>query len=301
MKYGLGINVDETTNEVAEKSILAEEQGLGSVWISDIPSQRYALTVASAAAAKTKKLRIGIGLLSCFLFTPKQIADGFSSLVEAYGDRFEVLIGPGDRIQLQRVGVSMSNSKGIANYVLSAKEEIKRTLLKRGLHGKIWLGAQGPRMLGIAHRFDGVLLNYASPELVKWAIDRIKKTHNKEFQIGVYAASYVYGNVDNGLSRFVRYASAMVALGAPQAAVKMLGFDEKIASWKKKLKSVDNLAPILNEISPEIVDAFSIHKPARELKSHIYNLSNLGVEQLVFGYPQGFSKITIDDLNKALF
>ncbi len=301
MKYGLGVNVNETTTEVVKKSIQAEQLGLDYVWVSDIPPQRYPFTVASAVASGTRKLRIGVGLLSCFLYTPKQIADGFVTLVEAYGNRFELLLGPGDKEQLQRVGVQLLYSKGIDKYILNSRMKIEKLLQKSKIHGKIWLGAQGPKILGIAHSFDGVFLNYASLELVKWATSLAQTRHKKEFQIGVYAPSYVYSSLNEKVKRFLRYASAVVAMGSPDFALKTLGIKEKIAGWKRKLESNDNMAFIFDDISPEIVEAFSIHKSVEELKSYVTKMSDLGVKHMVFSYPQGSSRKTIEDLAQALF
>lgn len=99
LKYGLGVNANETVQEMIGKSVEAERLALDHVWIGDVPSQRYAFVVAAAIAEKTKKLTIGLGLLSPFLHSPDQITNGFLTLAEAYGNRFELCIGPGDRDQ----------------------------------------------------------------------------------------------------------------------------------------------------------------------------------------------------------
>jgi len=131
LNFGLGLNVNETIREIVKKCIHAEQLGLDYVWVADAPAQRYALIVASAVAASTKKLHVGVGLLSPFLYTPEQIANGFSMLVEAYGSRFELCIGPGDRNQLRRVGVSLFHPQGIANYILDSKREIEKGFAKK--------------------------------------------------------------------------------------------------------------------------------------------------------------------------
>jgi len=300
LNYGLAVNINETTTEIIKKSIQAEQLGLDYVWIADTPAQRYPFTAASAIAANTKTLRLGLGLLSPFLYAPEQIANGFSTLVETYGNRFELLIGPGDRYQLQRVGVSLSHLQGITNYILDSKKKIEKRLRENRIKGKVWLGAQGPRMLGIAHYFDGVLLNYASPDSIKWAISKVGRANKREFQIGVYAPSYVYSSLDKKAYNLLRIASAVVALGASKVVLKEFGMHEKIVAAKEKMEAGASLESVLNEIPPEIVGVFSIFKRTRELKSYVFELSRLGIKHVVFSYPQNFSEKTIKDLAKGL-
>ncbi len=90
-------------------------------------------------------------------------------------------------------------------------------------------------------------------------------------------------------------------MGSPDFALKTLGIKEKIEDWKRKLESNDNMAFIFDDISPEIVDAFSIHKSVEELKSYVTKMSDLGVKHMVFSYPQDSSRETIEDLAQALF
>jgi hypothetical protein len=301
LNYGLGFNINETIREVVKKSVQAEQLGLDYVWVSDTPAQRYAFTVASAIAAHTKTLRIGLGLLSCFLYTPEQVADGFSTLTEAYGDRFEFLIGPGDRYQLQRVGVSLFHPKGTVDYILDSKNKIEKRLRENKVRGKVWLGAQGPKMLGIARFFDGVLLNYASPEPLKWALSKVGKVSQREFQLGVYAPSYVYSDYNKEVYNLLRTAATVVAVGASPKVLKRFRMREKIVAVKEKMKAGFSVEFILNEVPSEIVDVFSIYKSTRELKSYLAELSQLGIKHIVFSYPQNFSEKTIRDLAKALF
>lgn len=301
MNYGLGVNVNETTAEIVQKSVYAEQLGIRYVWVADVPAQRYALAVASAIAAKTKALRIGLGLLSPFLYTPEQIANGFSTLLEAYGDRFKLCIGPGDKNQLQRVGVSLSHPLGIANYILNSKKKIEKRLRENRVQGEVWLGAQGPKMLQIARFFDGVLLNYASPELIKWAARKIGRVDEGEFQLGVYAPSYVHRSFKEEVYDLLRIASAVVAIGSPKTVLKKFNVFEKVAALKKKVEAGFILESIVEDIPTEIVEAFSICKPTAKLRTYISKLSQLGVKHIVFGYPQGFSKETIRDLAQPLF
>lgn len=300
MKYGLGVNANETTQEMVEKSVEAERLGLDYVWVSDVPAQRYAFAAAAAISEKTKKLRVGVGLLSPFLHTPDQIANGLLTLTEAYGDRFELCIGPGDRDQLERVGVSLFDPRGIVNYLLDARKRIAKRLLENGVKAKIWLGAQGPKMLGIAGFFDGVLLNYASGDLIRWALSKVGVVSNEAFQLGVYAPSYIYKEINKEVYNLLRVASTVVALGAPKIVLKKLGLFEKVEIARDKLNAGNIIESTLDDIPAEVVNRFSICKSSQELHKYLTELSKLGIVHFVFGYPQNFSKRTIKDLTDAL-
>jgi len=300
LKFGLGVNANETVPEIIKKSHEAERLDIDYIWIADAPVQRYAPTIASAIAANTRKVRIGLGLLSPFLLTPTQIANCFCTLLEAYGERFELCIGPGDRNQLKRVGVSLSDPKGIGNFLLDVREQIEKTSQRRKLKGRIWLGAQGPKILEIARFFDGVLLNYAQPSLIKWAIGKIGSARKKGFQLGVYAPSYVYKNIDPNVYNLLRISSAVVALGAPKSILKNLNLYEEIMNARKKIDAGFIIESILDEIPPTTIDLFSIFKPSTELRKYLSEMSKMKIDHVVFGYPQNFSQRTITELAQGL-
>jgi hypothetical protein len=296
----LGINANETLSEIIKRSIEAEQLGLDYLWVSDVPMQRYSPVVASAIAAKTKRIQIGLGLISPLLHSPTQIANSYSTLVEVYGERFELCIGPGDKDQLRRVGVSLSHPMGITNYLVNARKQIAKTLRKNKVKGEIWLGAQGPKMLGIAHFFDGVLLNYANPDLIRWAVDKIGRVGKKEFEIGIYAPAYVYRDLNPKVYSSLRASSAVVALGAPDLILRRLGLYEQIVEGRNKLDSGSNIASILKDIPQKAFELFSIFKSSTELGSYLSEISKANIEHVVFIYPQNFSEKTVRELAQAL-
>lgn len=300
MKFCLGVNANETVPEAVGKSVEAERLGLDCVWVSDAPTQRYAPTVAAAVAAKTRKIKIGLGLISPFLHSPLQIATCFRTLVEAHGERFELCIGSGDRNLLKRVGVPLFHSLGVVNYLMKAKEEITQALQKEKVDSKIWLGAQGPRMLENARHFDGILLNYAQPNLIKWAINEVGTAKDKDFEFGIFSPSYVYADYDPKIHRLLRIAGATVALGASKTILKRLELFQEVAEAKEKLEAGAMITSVMNEVSRKAVDMFSIFKNASELGEYLKEISAMGVEYVVFSYPQNHSMKTVRELAQAL-
>lgn len=300
MKYGLGLNANETVEEVVEKAVEAEKLGFDYVWISDLPSQRYAPVLAVAVAENTKRIRIGLGLLSPLLHKPFQIAGSVIDLVELYGERFELCIGPGDMDQLRRVGAIPYPRKAIPSLLLKARNEIIKELLRRRLTVKLWLGAQGPNVLRLARFFDGILLNYSSPEMVEWAIVETGLSERDEVEIGVYTPSYVYRERNEEAHLLLKVSSAIVALGASKPVLRKLGCYEVIANVKEKLKQGLTPEELLKYIPGEVLEKFGVSMYVDSLPSYISALSRKGVKQIVFGYPQNLSLKTIRSLSEGI-
>ncbi|MBC7130706.1 LLM class flavin-dependent oxidoreductase [Candidatus Bathyarchaeota archaeon] len=300
MKYGISLNVHETLQDIMDKSREIERLGFHYIWVADTPSQRYAPIVASAIAESTKRVKIGIGVLSPFLYSEREIANAVKTLIEFYGERFEVCLGPGDPDQLRRVGISLLKLRDIPMRILESKRKIEEEFDRSGLNVPIWIGAQGPRMLKISKFFQGVLLNYAHPELVRWATDVIK-TSGGHVKLGVYASAYVYSEEEEEVKQLLRMAASTVVLGLSKNVLEKLGFHEEVENARVKLK--EGLPPedISRFLPEELLEKFIIHMPTTKLKEYLSALKSIGIEHLVFGFPQNFSKKNIRVLAEALF
>lgn len=301
MKYGVSLNVNEALQDIMDKSREIERLGFHSIWVADTPSQRYAPIVASAIAESTKRVKIGIGVLSTFLYSEREIADVVKTLIEFYGERFEVCLGPGDLDQLRRTGITPPKLREVPNRILESKRKIEDKLEKGGFKAPMWIGAQGPRMLKISKFFQGAMLNYAHPELVKWAAEVIKTSGGEHVKLGVYAPAYVYFEEEEELKQLLRLAASTVVLGLSKNVLDKLGFREEVKRAQVKLSEgfpPENIPRFLPE---ELLEKFAIHMPTTKLKEYITAIEGIGIKHLVFGFPQNFSKKNIRVLAEALF
>jgi len=298
MTFGLGLNVHESVGDVARKSIVAEALGFDYVWISDSPSQLYGPIVGAVVAAKTSKIKIGLGVMSPFLHSPKQIGATLNTLVDAYGPRFELCIGPGDRMQLEHVGIHLIRGEKLTSKMAAARKEIASLLKKADCLEKIWLGAQGPMMLKIAKTFDGVLINFSKPEMIEWAIREVDVARNTE--IGVYVTSYAYSTLNPNIRKLAKVPAAVVALGASDSVLKRFGLYSKLRNARKLAEVAPNLEKILNQVPGEVMDEFSISMRISQLPTYLTQLKRLGVSHVVFGYPQNSSLQTVKELGRTI-
>jgi hypothetical protein len=301
MKFGVSFNCNDSISDSVKKSIELERLGLDYVWVSDLPSQRYAPAVCAAIAQVTSKIRIGLGLISPFLHKSQQIASSLTTLIESYGPRFDLCIGPGDRDELYKVGIDLKDHKNIVQSLLNSRKEISTLLQKRGIESRIWLGAQGPKLLRLVSSFDGVLLNYSSIEMVKWALKIIKEEDiDLPISIGIFSPSYVYKKINPKIQNMLHYASAVVALGTSKVVLKEFQLDQDLepAIIEYRSKSLDE--SVLSLIPQDIIKKFSIFISQDEIPKYINELKNLGVEHVAFSYPQGYSIETIKELSEGL-
>jgi hypothetical protein len=298
MTFGLGLNVNENLTDAVRKSIVAERLGFNYIWISDSPHQLYGPIVAAVVAAKTSQIKIGLGVMSPFLHSPKQIAATVRTLVDAYGPRFELCIGAGDRTQLRHVGIHMIRGDALTSKMIEARKEIASILNKANCREEIWLGAQGPMMLRIAKTFDGVLLNYSKPEMIEWAIREADGVINSK--IGIYAPSYVYTKPKPSICKLAKASAAVVALGASTGTLKRFGIYRKLREVRKMTEAVPSVGNILPLVPDEVVDDFSITMSKSQLPGYLTELKRLGVSHVVFGYPQNHSTKTVKELGRII-
>jgi len=298
MRFSLSLNVGETPRDIASKGTMAEKLGFDMIWVGDLPTEPYAPAMASFLAEKTKSIKIGLGLISPLLYRPTHIASMIVTLVESYGPRFELCIGPGDRNRLNQAGIRIP--KEIVESIMSASRTIREKLKRYDTQVKLWLGAQGPQMIEASTTFNGVLLNLPSPRMVQWASKIVQeKKPNEEFRIGVFTVSYVYDKAKQDIYNRALQAATMVALGASNKFLEAFGYNNMIKEYQHRIKDAGKSPP--QTLLPEdILKEFSVIKDRREFKSYLYALERLGVKDLVLAYPQNHSLSTIKSLGKAI-
>ncbi|MGB9959899.1 MAG: LLM class flavin-dependent oxidoreductase [Candidatus Bathyarchaeales archaeon] len=301
MEYGVSLNINETLQEVIEKSREIERLGFDYIWIADTASQRYAPIVAAAVAEETKRVKIGVGVLSPFLYVERQIANAVKTLTEIYGERFEVCLGPGDLDQLRRAGINPPKARNIPKLVLESKDRIETELRKQGLKTPIWIGSQGREMLKISKFFHGALLNYAHPTLIEWAREIVKAGGGEKVKVGVYAPSYVYTREEQDVLQLLKMAASVVALGLSKSVMAKTKFQGEIIKARAKLQEGLPIEKVMGSLPEELLEKFAIHMPAWKLKEYIAKLEGIGIEQIVFGFPQNLSNKIIGELAESLF
>jgi len=298
--FGISVNADDSLRSIVEKALIGEAYGLDYVWVSDSPTQLYAPIVAAAVAASTRRIRVGLGLMSPLLHNAQHIANSMLTLCVTYGNRFDVCIGAGDRQQLTRAGIDIDHTEGLPSKVVEARRIIASNLKTARIRTRIWLGAQGPRMLRIARNFDGILLNYSNIRMIRWAIRQGNLQADSKLRIGISAPSYVYSTPQPDILELAKVASGTIALGTSGSVLRTMGLVDEVRRLRELAQGRPSLEEISSQVPAEIVDNFAIVENVEELPSYIRELKRAGVTHAVFGYPQTRSQDTVRELAKTL-
>jgi len=160
----------------------AEAQGLDSAWFAENPFERGVLPAASASAAATRRLRIGLGVVNPFNRHPTLIAMEIGALDALSGGRAALGIGAGIGAAVERMGLGYDRPlAAVRDAILIVRgmlrgEEVShagRVFSTRGARlgyappradMPILMAARGDQALGLCGRIaDGLVVSNMCP------------------------------------------------------------------------------------------------------------------------------------------
>ncbi len=177
-----------------QDGIEAERIGFRRVFVSERWNLKESAVLLGAVGARTARIDLGTGLFNASARNPLHAAAFGSTMHAAFGPRFVMGLGRGDRYNLEMVGLRESTFAGLRDYVsiirrLWSGEKVsyegpagKYPMLAlgdlhEGPHPQIWFGTFGlPRAAEvIAECMDGVLLvPNLTPDGTAAAVGRIR-------------------------------------------------------------------------------------------------------------------------------
>src|SRR5262245_35252891 len=242
----LGVGTDGVTSmsETLELAKEAEALGFHSFWLSEGYHSRSALVRATLIATATKRIKIGLGILSPHTKHPALLAMEAASLDELAPGR--VLLGIGRVLNALRKHAL--DGRGTTQVAKESIEIIKRILsgqlvqydgnkfnvaqpgsrLDLELSGElpIYVGATGPTMLRLAGQHaDGIVFNYpCTPSFVKYAMPFLEEGLLRSGRtLEVFdVAAYLLVSVDANQKKAVDAAKRFVAQKLPKRTSEML-------------------------------------------------------------------------------
>jgi len=175
--FSLRLNNDLTVGDFTELAAAADEAGFDQVWVSHDLFWRSAPVLVAAAAAVTRRVRLGIGIMNPFSAHPAELAMHAATLQELSGGRFLLGLGAGAEEFLAWAGLerprplAASRAAVVACRALLARDQpaADASLAAAGWQPEahlrfdgppvpIYLGAMGPKMLALGGQVaDGVL------------------------------------------------------------------------------------------------------------------------------------------------
>lgn len=197
MRYGITLDGRAPVSEALPLVLAAEARGLECVWVAEHLGHRDAMVYAAALLERTRRLAVGIGVLSPYYRHPAHIATGIATLRETYGPRLRVMLGLGNPDEIRRLGLAPARPARAVRETVA----IVRALLERG---HVAVG-------GEAFVADGVRLDTAAPAPVPLYVAAVRDGMLR-------VAGQVGDGVSLGAASSPRYVAHAVARARAAAA-----------------------------------------------------------------------------------
>ncbi|MBM3944138.1 MAG: LLM class flavin-dependent oxidoreductase, partial [SAR202 cluster bacterium] len=189
----LGVRIENdprlTVDELVDLARLAERRGFESVWVPE-GSGRDALTLLTAMARATSRIRLATGILPIFNRTPMTMAMSAAGLAAASGNRFILGLGTGHKGPVEgghgvpfgrplgRMRETVLIVSGLLRgeaVTLEGKDfSVRDARLGKAVDGvkvPVYIAALGPKMVALTGEMaDGALLNWTASKYLPTAI-----------------------------------------------------------------------------------------------------------------------------------
>lgn len=184
MGVGCFISIGRSLDQAFERVALAESLGYESVYVTHVAA-RDALTVVTAYAMRTERIRLGTGVVPIYSRTPATMAQTAATIDELSGGRFTLGLGVSHRPVVEgwhgqtidRPVSEMREYVAIVRAILRGEDPPPGEKWQTGFHLMgldprpelpIYIAALSPRMLRLSGEIaDGVILWLCTPEYVR--------------------------------------------------------------------------------------------------------------------------------------
>src|ERR1700694_2968284 len=212
MQFGITIKPDMPVERIVALTRQAEASGFEYGWIFDshvLWLETYPML--TLMATNTKKMRLGTCVTNPAARDITVTSSLFATLNLISGGRMQLGIGRGDssRRVLGKKPVTVAQlEESIKDFRdLTSSNEIEyedgkaRLTWATGGAPPVWVAGYGPKVLELAGRIaDGVILQFADPDLISWCVSFVKKgaeaAGRDPKKIEIMAAAPVWGYED---------------------------------------------------------------------------------------------------------
>jgi len=288
----------------------SEKSGFDHVWITDHYNNRNVYVSLTLAAMYTEKIKLGPGVTNPYMIHPVMTAQAVASLNEIAPGRVVCGIGVGDKTTLATVGVDseaplaairdsvqiirdMTSGKGSQLEGKAFRVSGARFFFKVGNPIPVYVGAQGPKMLALAGEIaDGVLINASHKRDIENALKFVKEGVAKagrtmdKIDVTVYTSFSMAEDPAKATKAATPVVGYIVA-GAPPQLLESHGISTQAAESIKNDIAKGKWKEAFGQVTPEMIDAFSICGTPDTCLEKIEELGKLGMTQFVAGSPLG--------------
>lgn len=160
--------------ELVDAIVAAEQLGLDEVWVADEGVAREPVPILAAAALRTTRIRLCIGVTSPLLRHPGAIAASIATVDELSAGRAVLGLGVGGELALGPFGITTERPVGVLRGAITTARDVMGRRAGDDYRPPdhamparfvpIWVGARGPQLVRTAARLaDGLFLSGCSP------------------------------------------------------------------------------------------------------------------------------------------
>jgi len=324
MQFGITMKPDISVERILALTRQAEAAGMEYGWLFDshvLWMDPYPLL--TLMAANTKKMRLGTLVTNPAVRDLTVTSSLFATMNLISGGRMELGIGRGDssRRVLGKKPVSWSQLETAVKIVrdLTSGKEIEyegqpTRLSWAKASPRVWIAGYGPKVLHMAGRVaDGIILQYADPELIEWCLGFVKegaRAAGRAMQdIEVMSAAPVWVSDDLAAARErVRWFPALVSNHVMDLIrqYKPEDLPPALTSYVRDRGDYDYQHHCVvesenkNFVSDEVVDRFCLVGPAKAHQEKLRKLASIGVIQFNLYLMCGDEEQSLDTYKKEV-
>jgi probable F420-dependent oxidoreductase len=304
MQFGITIKPDMTVERIVALTRQAEASGFEYGWIFDshvLWLEPYPML--TLMAANTKKMRLGTCVTNPATRDITVTASLFATLNLISGGRMQLGIGRGDssrRVLGKKPVTPAELEQAVKAFrdLTGSKEmdyEGRPTRLTWADGGvpPVWIAGYGPKVLELAGRIaDGVILQFADPDLIAWCVSFVKKgaqaAGRDPSKIEIMAAAPVWVSNDLKVARdHVRWFPALVSNHVVDLVSRYKPEDlpPALTSYIRDRGQYDYLhhcevdSSNADFVSDEVTDRFCLVGPVEAHIAKLHALASAGVTQ----------------------
>jgi len=325
MKFGITIKPDMTVERIVALTRQAEADGFQYGWIFDshvLWLEPYPLL--TLMAANTKNMRLGTCVTNPATRDITVTSSLFATLNLISGGRMQLGIGRGDssrRVLGKKPVTSAQLEEAVRKFRdLTGGKEIdyegrpaRFTWAEAGVP-PVWVAGYGPKVLDLAGRVgDGVILQFADPDLIAWCVGFVKKGAEaagrdwRKIEIMAAAPVWISDDLKVGRER-VRWFPALVSNHVVDLVSKYKPEElpSALTSYIREKGHYDYLhhcevdSSNAEFVSDEVTDRFCLLGPAAAHIEKLRALARAGVTQFNIYLMCGDEEDTLERYRKEV-
>jgi alkanesulfonate monooxygenase SsuD/methylene tetrahydromethanopterin reductase-like flavin-dependent oxidoreductase (luciferase family) len=284
-----------------------EALGVEGIWVGEDIGIGQEISVLSAdLLSRTKKVRVGTGIIPITVHNLSTIARGSLTLHEIGKGRYVLGVGIGGiqdlikhGIHLDRPVTELRKSVKILRQLFQTESVTIRTELtnlkefslniNEPVHIPIFCGVRGPQMLELAGKIaDGVILS-GPIDYIRYAIGVVNKAATSEGRKAKDVEKVVWlptiPTFKGGSDKLAKSVVAIVVADTPEPVLDLLNIDRERVSKIRKTVAKSGPKDGAQFVDQLLVDTFAISGSCEHMVDRFELIHGLGATELVLGPP----------------